>query len=66
MDKQELNRLLTEYSIDSTEAREFLGVSRQRLAKLKEEKRLVPVKGNLYWKEDIEKYDKQRKRPYKP
>ena len=66
MDKQDLIKLLTEYTIDSTEARGFLGVSRQRIARLKEEGRLVPLEGNLYWKEDVESYAKHRKRPHKP
>jgi len=62
MEKIKIKLILNEYTMDSGEVREFLGLSRQRMAGMKASGRLVPVKGNLYWKADVEEYDRQRKR----
>jgi len=62
MEKIKIKLILNEYLMDSGEVKEYLGLSRQRLANLKVSGRLVPIKGNLYWKADVEEYDRQRKR----
>ena len=61
MEKQEFIKLLNEYGMDSEEVKKMLGISRQRLSDMKATKRLVPLKGNLYWREDVEAYNKQKK-----
>lgn len=62
MEKIKIKLILNKYLMDSGEVKEYLGLSRQRLANLKAAGRLVPVKGNLYWREDVEGYDRQRKK----
>jgi len=61
MDKDNFHQLLNEYTMDSGEVKEMLGISRSRLAHLKEEVGLTPIKGNLYWKEDVLKRLENRK-----
>ena len=62
MEKIKIKLILNEYTMDSEEVKMALGISRQRLSDLKALKRLVPIKGNLYWRQDVEEYDRQRKR----
>jgi len=66
MEKYEFLKLLNEYTMDSGEVKEVLGVNRSYLSRLKDNGRLIPIKGNLYWRDDVEMYLKSRKRPYKP
>jgi len=66
MKKENFIQLLKLHTMDSKEVKEYLGVVRSRLSKLKEEGRLLPIKGNLYWKEDVENYLASKKRPHKP
>lgn len=62
MDKYSFLKMLNEYTMDSGKVKEYLKISKQRLSDLKAAKRLIPVKGNLYWRQDVEEYAKQRKR----
>jgi len=62
MEKLKIKFILTEYTMDSGEVKEYLKISKQRLNSMKAAGRLVPVKGNLYWRQDVEEYDSQRKR----
>jgi len=51
--KSILIEMLNEYTIDSTEARKILGLSRSRFATLKATGKLTPIKGNIYFKVDV-------------
>ena len=62
MDKYSFLKLLNEYTMESGEVKEYLGMNRAYLSRLKENGRLVPLKGNLYWKGDVENYLRNRKK----
>ena len=48
-----LINLLNEYTLESQEARQVLGLSKSRFATLKSSGKLVPLKGNLYFRKDV-------------
>jgi hypothetical protein len=54
MEKEELKIILNELTLDSGEVKEILGIKRSSLAGYKQRGTLVPLKGNLYWRVDVE------------
>jgi predicted transcriptional regulator len=53
MEKEQFKEMMKEYTLTSTEVVELLGVTRAALVGYKKRGTLVPLKGNLYWREDV-------------
>lgn len=69
MDRGELIKLIKDNTMDSSEAAEYLGISKQRLSDMNRQSKLVAIKKGIYLKEDVEKrkleQNELRKKYYK-
>jgi DNA-binding Xre family transcriptional regulator len=54
MEREELIKLIQDNTMDSTEAVEYLGISKQRLSDMNRTGKLVAVKKGIYLKIDVE------------
>ncbi|WP_238884558.1 helix-turn-helix domain-containing protein [Clostridium sp. YIM B02551] len=55
MDREELIKLISEHTMESSEVIEYLGISKQRLSDMNRQGKLIAVKKGIYLKEDVEK-----------
>lgn len=55
MNREKLIKLIQDNTMDSTEAAEYLGISKQRLSDMNRTGKLVAIKKGIYFREDVEK-----------
>ena len=63
--REEVKEIAEKYILNSAEASELLGCSRQYINKLVQKQKLIPIKSttrdNIYYRPDVEKFKKKAK-----